>query len=152
MRSCYAYHPSQFGIFSLKNFIRLPAHPPGHGDDPEALLPRAAARGWGGVSVRLRWFRLSQRETQGLHRYSIYCSCILEQLLKIQNPWITSRLNSSSLPQRLYCNIHKKLVYSILMSEVKFSKCLFFCQTPLGKETPCCMDRRREIARSSTMT
>lgn len=93
------------------------------------------------VSVRLR-----------AYTGTVYCSCILEQLLKIQNPWITPRLNSSSLPQRLYCNIHKKLVYSMLMSEVKFSKCLFFCQTLLGKETPCCMDRRREIARSSTMT
>lgn len=93
------------------------------------------------VSVRLR-----------AYTGTVYCSCILEQLLKIQNPWITLRLNSSSLPQSLYCNIHKKLVYSMLMSEVKFSKCLFFCQTLLGKETPCCMDRRRETARSSTMT
>lgn len=67
------------------------------------------------VSVRLR-----------AYTGTVYCSCILEQLLKIQNPWITSRLNSSSLPQRLYCNIHKNLVYSMLMSEVKFSKCLFF--------------------------
>lgn len=94
------------------------------------------------VSVRLR-----------AYTGTVYCSCILEQLLKIQNPWITPRLNSNSLPQRLYCNFHKKTrIYSMLMSEVKFSKCLFFCQTPLGKETPCCMDRRREIARSSTMT
>lgn len=152
MRSCYAYHPTQFGIFSLKNFIRLPAHPPGHGDDPEALLPRAAARGWGGVSVRLRWFRLSQRETQGLHRYNVFCSCILEQLLKIQNPWITPGLNSSSLSQRLYCNIHKKTRIFNFDVRSKVFKMPFFCQTLLGKETPCCMDRRREIARSSTMT
>lgn len=152
MRSCYAYHPSQFGIFSFKIFIRLPAHPPGHRDDPEALLPRAAARGWGGVSVRLRWFRLSQRETQGLHRYNVFCSCILEQLLKIQNPWITPGLNSSSLSQRLYCNIHKKTRIFNFDVRSKVFKMPFFCQTLLGKETPCCMDRRRETARSSTMT
>lgn len=93
------------------------------------------------VSVRLR-----------AYTGTVYCSCILEQLLKIQNPWITPRLNSSSLPQRLYCNIHKKTRIFNFDVRGKVFKMPFFCQTPLGKETPCCMDRRRETARSSTMT
>lgn len=128
MRSCCAYHPTQFGIFSLKFFIRLPAHPPGHGDDPEALLPRAAARGWGGVSVRLRWFRLSQRETQGLHRYSIlflYPRTITENTKPLDYSWIKQQFSISKV---ILQYSQKKLAYSILMSEVKFSKCLFFAR------------------------
>lgn len=126
MRFCYAYHPTQFGIFSLKIFIRLPAHPPGHGDDPEALLPRAAARGWGGVSVRLRWFCLSQRETQGLHRYSIlflYSKTIAENTKPLDYSSIKQQFSISKVMLQYS---QKKLVYSMLMSEVKFSKCPYF--------------------------
>lgn len=151
MRSCYAYHPSQFGIFSLKFLSGYRLTP----QATETILKRYSRvlpRGGGeaclcafddfvSVSVRLR-----------AYTGTVYCSCILEQLLKIQNPWITPGLNSSSLSQRLYCNIHKKTRIFNFDVRSKVFKMPFFCQTLLGKETPCCMDRRREIARSSTMT
>lgn len=144
---------SSYSIWYIlsKKFIRLPAHPPGHGDDPEALLPRAAARGWGGVSVRLRWFRLSQRETQGLHRYSIlflYSRTIAEN---------TKPLDYSSIKQQFSISkvilqySQKTRIFNVDVRSKVF-KMPLFCQTLLGKETPCCMDRRRETARSSTMT
>lgn len=152
MRSCYMRIILLNLVYSLLNFLS------GYRLTPQATetilkrYSRVLPRGGGeaclcafddfvSVSVRLR-----------AYTGTVYCSCILEQLLKIQNPWITPGLNSSSLSQRLYCNIHKKTRIFNVDVRSKVFKMPFFCQTLLGKETPCCMDRRREIARSSTMT
>lgn len=95
------------------------------------------------VSVRLRAYT-------GMDILFLYSRTIAENTKPLDYSSIKQQFSTSKV---IYCNIHKKNSYIFNVDvRSKVFKMPLFCQTPLGKETPCCMDRRRETAPSSTMT
>lgn len=129
MRSCYAYHPTQFGIFSLNFFYQVTGSPPRPRRRSWSATPACCREGVerrvcapSMISSQSAW---DSGLTQVQYILFLYSRTIAENTKPLDYSSIKQQFSISKVMLQYS---QKKLVYSMLMSEVKFSKCLFFAR------------------------